>query len=144
MSHWDSGLPADGQHDVPRPSWPDGLTYPFPLPQAAGADDGGPDGDDRTAPYPLTYERDEFFASSAPPAAPPRESYHPWPPAPYPAFLRNAARDPGEQADSGGGRAPRGRGWLVLAGIVVVAATVGAGAVLLQGGHSAARGPGDL
>jgi hypothetical protein len=119
------------------------MTYPFPLPQAAGADDGGPDGDDRTAPYPLTYERDEFFAPSAPPAAPPRESYHPWPPAPYPAFLRNAARDPGERADSGG-RAPRARGWLVLAGIVAVAATVGASAVLLKGGHPGAHGPGDL
>jgi hypothetical protein len=161
MSHWDSGRPAHGQHDVPRPSWPDGMTYPFPLPLAVGADDeiwlagGSPGGgwppdddglddDEHTAPYPLTYERDEFFGPPSPPPAPPRESYHPWPPAPYPAFLRNAAQDTRGRTDSGAGREPRGRRWLVLAGIVVAAATVGASAVLLKGGHPAAQGPGDL
>jgi hypothetical protein len=153
MSHWDSDRPADGQHDVSRPSWPDGMTYPFPLPLEVGPDDeiwladgrqsAGPGGDDGTAPYPLTYERDEFFAPPSPPAAPPRESYHPWPPAPYPAFLRNAAQDTRERTGSDG-RAPRGRRWLVLAGIVVAAATVGASAVLLKGGHPTAQGTGGL
>jgi hypothetical protein len=44
MSDWDSGRPAYGQHDAPRPSWPDGTTYPYPLPfplaQAVDTDDG--------------------------------------------------------------------------------------------------------
>ena len=43
MSDWDAGRRADGQFDTPRPSWPDGTTYsfplPFPLPQAVDADD---------------------------------------------------------------------------------------------------------
>jgi hypothetical protein len=43
MSHWDSGRPADGQYDAPQPSWPDGTSYPYPLPfplsQALDAED---------------------------------------------------------------------------------------------------------
>ncbi len=88
MSDWDSGQPGYGQHDETRPSWPDGTTYPYPLPfplaQALDPDDetrpaderrppgdrrrrggsrareAGRDGDQAGPPHPLTYERDNF------------------------------------------------------------------------------------
>ena len=88
MSDWDSGRPAYGQQDATRPSWPDGTTYPYPLPfplaQALDTDDevrpaderrppgdgrhrsgswsleDGQGGDERAPLLPFTYESDDF------------------------------------------------------------------------------------
>jgi hypothetical protein len=170
MSHWDSGRTADGQQDAPRPSWPDGTTYPYPLPfplaQAVDSDDetwpadgrqspgagghpgesrppdDGRDGDERGAPYPLTYERDHFDATLPQPAAQPRESYHPWPPAPYPVSFSNAGQDTRERTDSGGEGGAGGRRWLIPAGLVAGAVAVGTVAFLMTAGHPGAQGKG--
>jgi hypothetical protein len=173
MSHWDSGRPADGQYDAPQPSWPDGTSYPYPLPfplsQALDAEDelwladglrppgerghpgeGRPPGDsrygdERAAPYPPAGERVQPDVTlTQPVAAPPPESSHPWPPAPYPASLRGAAPGTGEGTGSGNGREHGSRRWPVLAGIVAGAGAVGAAAVLLTGSHSSTKGTGDL
>ena len=179
MSHWDSGRPTDGQYDAPQPSWPDGTSYPYPLPfplsQALDAEDelwladglrspgerGQPgesrypgesrpagysrDGDERGAPYPPAGERVPFDVTlTQPVAAPPPESSHPWPPAPYPASLRGAAPGTGERTGAGDGRGHGGRRWPILAGIVAGAGAVGAAAVLLTGSHSRSAGTGDL
>lgn len=164
MSDWDSGRLADGQRETRRPSWPDGSTYPYPLPfplaQALDEDDemwsaderwspgqggypdvspppgGGADGgEEEAAPYPFAYERDDFDATFTQSAVPTEESYYPWPPAPYPAGLKSAPQDRGQPTDSGGERRDGGRRWLVTAGIVAGTAAVGAAAVLLTGGH---------
>ncbi len=46
MSDWNYGRPKDERYEAPRPSWPDGTTYPyplpFPLPQAVDDDEIGP------------------------------------------------------------------------------------------------------
>jgi hypothetical protein len=173
MSHWDSGRPADGQYDAPQPSWPDGTSYPYPLPfplsQALDAEDelwladglrppgerghpgeslspgDGRDGDERAAPYPPASERVQFDVTlTQPVAAPPPESGHPWPPAPYPAFLRGAAPGTGERTGSGNGRETGRRRWPIVAGIVAGAGAVGAAAVLLTGSHPRTAGTGDL
>jgi hypothetical protein len=188
MSDWDSGRRSDGQFDTPRPSWPDGTTYsyplPFPLPQAVDDDEpwfpdlppppgggrhradgpppGGdwddgppPDGDWDDGPGDDRDDgaRDQFDATMPQPAVsqqpplqqplpPPRRSYYPWPPAPYPRDLKEAAGDSGDWADAGGGR-PRGRRrGLILGGIAAGAAAAGAAGVLLTGNHSTAHGRG--
>jgi hypothetical protein len=159
MSDWDSGRGADGQFETPRPSWPDGTTYsyplPFPLPQAVEADDtdwwpadvpgppcegegrppgGGDDGDDGAG--------DQSGATAPQPAVPPGPGDYPWPPAPYPTGLRVTIGNPGDWPDPGGGRGRRR--WLIPGGIAAGAAVVGAAAVLLTGTHPGGRGGGDL
>ncbi|MGH3248295.1 MAG: hypothetical protein ACRDOI_19130, partial [Trebonia sp.] len=113
MSHWDSGRTADERPDAPRPSWPDGTTYPYPLPfplaQAVGADDGGwPPGENGPP------DDGRGGAAIPQPAVPPGD---PWPPAPRPAYLRDAGQDAGPGTDPGG-RGPGGRRWLIPAAIV--------------------------
>ena len=167
--------------------------------------------DDGTAPYPITYERDDFAALGPEPTAPPQVPWEPWPPAPYPddpdipgtpgttvrapdapgdtaggstgteswpgddaeewqardGRWRGAARRerrataapgwPGAElglpaeaaadwAGIGGshyaGRSHGSRRWLVLAGIAVTGAAVGAAAVLLTSGHPRSQGAG--
>src|SRR6202035_4220440 len=108
MSDWDYGRPTDDQHDAPRPSWPDGTTYPYPLPfplaqaldgDEMGAADGftspesgppgaGGGGDHEAAKDPLRTGTDQFDATMPQPAVPPYRSSYPWPPAPPPAWLR--------------------------------------------------------
>jgi hypothetical protein len=156
MSDWNDGRPADERYDAPRPSWPDGTTYPYPLPfplaqavagEEMGSADGfasppgsGPPGDlgddDRTPPEPLTREPDQYAAVSSQPSGRPYESSYPWPPAPLPSWLRDrqAAGDP---ASAGGGREHGGRRWLILAGLVAGGAALGGAAVLVTGGHPA-------
>src|SRR5579863_8561191 len=100
MSDWDYGRPVDERHDTPRPSWPDGTTYsyplPFPLPQAVDDATGpatgfkapagsAPPEDDRgwgggAAPEPPARERDAFDETSPLPAASQYGSSYPWPP----------------------------------------------------------------
>src|SRR5579863_2975430 len=160
MSHWDSSRSADGQHDTPRPSWPDGTTYPYPLPfplaqaldgdeirAAAGFTSPAENGPLRAgrgggaAQEPLTSEPGQFDATAPQPAVPPYGSSYPWPPAPPPAWLRDA-QSTGNPADSGGGRQHAGRRWLLLAGLVAGAAGLGAAAVLMTGGHPSAPATG--
>jgi hypothetical protein len=72
MSHWDFGQSADE-----RPADGSGPT------DASPADDDG--WDDDLFPYPLTYERDEYYAPpSAPPVPPAREAEERWVPGPRP------------------------------------------------------------
>ena len=110
MSDWDYGRPTGDQHAAPRPSWPDGTTYPYPLPfplaQALDGDEtraadgftssesrppgAGRGGDEGAAREPLTTATDQFDATAPQPAVPPYRSSYPWPPAPPPAWLRDA------------------------------------------------------
>jgi hypothetical protein len=55
-------------------------------PESAGDDWADDDwDDDGMAPYPITYERDDFAVlDPEPTAAPPQVPWEPWPPAPYP------------------------------------------------------------
>ena len=157
MSHWGPGQPPADRFDAPRPYLPDDAAYP--LDQTADANGGtwptdgrASPGEDRspvenwddwddegTATYALPYEGDDFDAPDLPP-----ESYHPWPPAPYPVGPSDAVPDRGAWTDSGGGGRRRGRRWLIPAGIVVAGAAVGATAVLLTSGHPASKGTGDF
>jgi hypothetical protein len=73
------------------------------------------DDDDGTAPYPLTYERDDFVGPGPGPAGqggpPPAEPWEPWPPAPYP----DGAAPPGTRNTPASSDAPLGTGpesWL--------------------------------
>jgi hypothetical protein len=161
MSDWDYGRPTDDRHDAPRPSWPDGTSYPYPLPfplaQAVDEEIGPghgfespaesrPPGDARrrdqgTAQEQFRYERDQFDVTAPQPAVPPDGKHYPWPPAPYPAGLSDTS-DPVDPADSRGGGADAGRRWLIPAGVVAGAAAVGAAAVLLTGAHPSAPGAG--
>ena len=162
MSHWDSSRSADGQHDAPRPAWPDGTTHtyslPFPLPQALDGDEiraadgftspaesgppgAGRGGDDGAAQEPLTSEPGQFEAAAPQPTVPPYRSSYPWPPAPPPAWLRDA-QSTGDPADSGGGRQHAGRRWLLPAGLVAGAAGLSAAAVLMTWGHPSAPATG--
>jgi hypothetical protein len=155
MSDWDYGRPAGERYDALRPSWPDGTTYPYPLPfplaQAVDDDDAGSadgfasppvsgpsdnqGGSDRTPVEPLTREPDQYAAMSSQPYGRPYGSSYPWPPAPPPSWLGDdqVAGDPA----NAGGREHGGRRWLVLAGLVAGAAALGGAAVLLAGGHPA-------
>ena len=162
MSDWKYGRPADERYDAPRPSWPDGSTYPYPLPfplaQAVDDDEmgfaggfasppvSGPPGDrgggDPTPTEPLTRVPDQYAADQyAAMSSQPDESSVPWPPAPFPSWLkdRQGTGDPAN-ADGGrehGGREHGGRRWLIPAGLVAGAAAVGGAAVLMTGGHPA-------
>jgi len=138
MSDWDYGRPADERYDASRPSWPDGTSYPYPLPfplaQALDADELDAD----------ELDADELGSAggSAPPrpSGRPHGSSYPWPPAPPPSWFsdrtsaRDDARDP---SNAGGGRERGGRRWLIPAGLVAVAATLGGAAVLTIGRHPA-------
>jgi hypothetical protein len=110
MSDWNYGRPADERYDARRPSWPDGTTYPYPLPfplaQAVAGDETG------------------------------SESSYPWPPAPPPSWVRDR-HDAGDPASAGGGREHGARRWLIPAGLVAGAAALGGAAVLIAGGHPA-------
>ena len=113
MSDWDYSRPADERYDAPRPSWPDGTTYPYPLP------------------FPLAQALD-----GDEPAGRPDGSSYPWPPAPPPAWLRDR-QGAGDPPSTGGRREHGGRRWLIPAGLVAGAAALGGAAVLLTSGHPA-------
>jgi hypothetical protein len=117
MSDWDDSRLADERYDA-RPSWPDGTTYPYPLP------------------FPLAQAVDGDELESAEGGQPHRSSY-PWPPAPPPAWLtdRQGAGDP--PGKGGRHREHGGRRWLIPAGVVAGAAALGGVAVLMTGGHPA-------
>ena len=156
MSDWNYGRPANERYGARRPSWPDGTTYPYPLPfplaQAVAGDEMGSAGgfasppasrppddqvdDDRPPTQPLTREPDQYAAGSSQPPGRPYESSYPWPPAPPPSWARDR-QDAGDPASAGGGREHSGRRWLILAGLVAGAAAVGGAAVLVTGGHPA-------
>jgi hypothetical protein len=124
MSDWDYGRPADERNDTSRPSWPDGTSYPYPLPfplaQALDADElGSADG-----------------SVSSQPSGRPSGSSYPWPPAPPPSWLRDR-QGAGGPANAGGGPEHGGRRWLIPAGLVAVAAALGGAVVLTTGGHPA-------
>ena len=177
--HWAAGEDSPPSADAnPDEGWQPGDAW----------DD---DEDEDSAPYPITYERDDLTAAPPPPTWPtppdaPRDR-EPWPAAPYPvsheapdghgappdldvepapsgqwrdgwqagfeglgrsaaggaaAGWAGAGPTPGEFDEGWDGRAPHsarrgGRRWLVLAGIVVAGAAVGAAAVLF-----AERSPG--
>lgn len=180
------GWPGDGQWpahdewpggDPARDAWsaPQGWA-PDSRPPSAGAwppggdtsaDEDWPadgwDEDEGTAPYPLTYERDDYTTAGPQPAAPPGDDpWEPWPPVSRPEGHRDAGpggpdvghlterargtgQDPGlpeeDLTDWAGGAARRGgRRWLLPAGVAVAGAAVGAAAVLLTGGHAGAQG----
>jgi hypothetical protein len=157
MSHWDFGHPADGQQDGPQRSGPAGAPYPPDLPGGTGDDawpaqeawpadagwpaqdgwlagdsqaaqdawrghDGRWDDDEFTAPYPLTYERDDFAVADPRPGG----------------DLGLPGEDPADWAD--GATKGGARRWLLLAGVMVAGAAVGAAAVLLTSGHPGTRG----
>jgi hypothetical protein len=163
VSDWNYGRPADVRFDAPRPSWPDGSTYPYPLPfplaQAVDDDEmgfGGDDrgGDDPTPTEPFTREPDDYaadhyvadqyaadqFAPDQFAAGPsqPTESSVPWPPAPVPSWLRER-EGTGDPANADGGREHGDRRWLMPAGLIAGAAALGGVAVLVlvTGGHPA-------
>jgi len=96
---------------------------------------------DRAAASPRTYHPGQPGAGLPQPAGAPREPFYPWPPAPHPVGLSDAAEDDAERAGAGDGGLPGGRRWLIPAGIVA-AAVVGAAAVLLTGGHQGTGGVG--
>ncbi|MDX6345149.1 MAG: hypothetical protein QOH87_5287 [Trebonia sp.] len=118
----DGGWPApDGWHEgrspdegrSPAEGWPPGAgRYPD---EALPAEDGWDD-DEVMATYPLTYERDDFAADPQPADPRARAPWEPWPPAPYPAGLRDAdtrvltGDDAGEQAPGAPPRGTAGRG----------------------------------
>jgi hypothetical protein len=165
MSDWDYGRPADGRYDAPQPSWPDGTTYPYPLPfplaQAVDDDDMafvdgyesptqvGPPGEawgdeawgDEAAPEPPAPADDQFAATSTQAAVPRDGSSYPWPPAPPPAWLGDS-QAPAEPEEPGGRREHGGRRWLLPAGLVAGAAALGAAAVLMTVGHRSAPAAG--
>ena len=161
MSHRDSGRSADGQHDAPRPSWPDGTTYPYPLPfplaQALDGDEiraadgfespagSGPPGASRggggVARGTAHFRARPVRRDSASAVRPADRSSYPWPPAPLPAWLRGA-QGTGDPADSGGRRRHAGRRWLLPAGLAAGAVGLGAAAVLMTGGHPSAPATG--
>jgi hypothetical protein len=173
MSDWNYGRPTDERYEAPRPSWPDGTTYPyplpFPLPQAVDDDEIGPAigvtapaGSEPPAPdrvgdswaddawasdvagEPVRYERDPFDTTAPQPAVPPYGPSYPWPPAPYPAGLRGP-QDAEDPADPGGGRGHAGRRWLIPAALVAGGAAVGAVAlVMMTGGQPGTPGKGAL
>ena len=81
------GRPADGQWAADG-GWPPGGGM---TPDGGWqADDGWDEDPEDIAPYPLTYERDDFAAVAPSPAEPSRAPWEPWPPAPYPAELTDA------------------------------------------------------
>jgi hypothetical protein len=91
MSHWDFGAQQPGHND---PGW------------QHGADDDDPYTDDGTAPYPVTWERDQPggdgylqdpWGQSPDQTAvyPPRDGFDPWPRAPHPADAFRASPDEG-------------------------------------------------
>src|SRR5579864_1561366 len=107
MSDWDYSRPADERYDAPRPSWPDGTTYPYPLP------------------FPLAQALD-----GDEPAGRTDGSSYPWPPAPPPAWLRDR-QSAGDPPGTGSRREHGGRRWLIPAGLVAGAAALGGAVVLL-------------
>jgi len=123
MSDWDYGRSAGEQFDAPRPSWPDGSTYPYPLPfpldQAVMDDDDITRADDSGPPAP---------------SGPPYSSHYPWPPAPTPAWLAGT-QELEDTTDPGGGRRHAGRRVLIPAALAAGAAALGTAAVLMIGGQ---------
>jgi hypothetical protein len=118
------GWPADGEWpahdespaadgDSARDAWPApegwspdnqrSSTGAWPPGAGTSADedrpDDGWDDDEGTAPYPLTYERDDYATAGPQPAAPPVEdSWEPWPPVSRPEGL-NVSDQRGLPAD---------------------------------------------
>ena len=163
MSDWEFGRPSAGHFDAPqRPSWLDGVTYPYPLPfplaQALEDDDEarppaespgpGADGfaDIGRPPWEITPDAPPYppggwpgqFGMGGPGPAAARESRYQRAPERYPASLRDGAGGPG----SGGRHRRGGRRWLIPTGIITGTAAVGAAAVLLTGSHRGAQHPG--
>ncbi len=134
MSDWEFGRAADDARRLPC------LTHPYPLATAARPG-GGPwpaagrrspgrgshrrerrlpgdylHGAADAARYPFSGQPAPSHAAGLQPAAP-RASYYPWPPAPYPAYLRNAVptadewREAAADAAAGDGRCRPGSGW---------------------------------
>jgi len=97
VNQWDSGMPASGRHD------------PY-----GGADAAGPDEDDATAAYPITWEREPWLG--LPSGDWPDED---WPP---------------QRRRPGGARA---RWWLPA--LIVLAGASAVVGVILTSGHSAAQ-----
>jgi hypothetical protein len=156
MSHWDFGRSAD-EREADRSG---------PADASPPADDDDWDDD---VPYPLTYERDTFYAAPAQSAPPAREAQEPWVPGPrpgppgdaapdrpgrgwpYPDRPDPAVPDPAAEAwadwelgprDRGRRRDQGGRRWLLPAAVAAAAAALGATAVLLTTGHpGSARTP---
>ena len=146
-----AAFPFGGAGWPGNPPWSDSADFP--------GDDDEPNAPPPDAPYPLTYERDAFdggsswpatsvLTSTQPSAAPPP----PAPPAPPPPW--QPAPPPGDRFEGdlyGGGQPdsalsldepwwnpdarPRGRRWLVPAGIAAVAVAVVAAIALLADGH---------
>jgi hypothetical protein len=160
MSNWDLGFgqePADGYQPrhAPHPGGPDGTVFHFGdtgWPGSTGwpgtddfPDNDGEPYDPQDAPYPITYERDDFDGV---PAAPPPDNLlgDPYIHGPGTTPALNLDGQPGEEPwlsglggprwepESGSGR-PR---WLVPAAIAAAAAVIGAILVLITSGHPSA------
>jgi hypothetical protein len=91
----DDGWAGDGER-LPASGWP--------------ADDAWADGDDEDedgAPYPLTYERDDFAGPGPEQSVPPPAPWEPWPPVPYPGDSGDpqVPATPGITGDPEGGHA---------------------------------------
>jgi hypothetical protein len=91
----DDGWAGDGER-LPASGWP--------------ADDAWADGDDEDedgAPYPLTYERDDFAGPGPEQSVPPPAPWEPWPPVPYPGDSGDpqVPGTPGITGDPEGGHA---------------------------------------
>ena len=153
MSNWDLGFgrePADSYEPQypPQPGGPGGAAFrsgDAGWPGNAGwygTEDSPGDDEPFDAPYPITYERDDFDEGPSRPAAPRPESSQP--PAPPPAahweepWLGDlpGARGDGPWRDPDPG--PGWRRWLIPAGVAVLAAVIGATLVLATGGHPSA------
>src|ERR1700733_4172881 len=114
MSHWDFGrrpdAAPDAEHDAPPPAGPADTAYQPDLMLGWG-DAWDDDEDEGTAPYPITYERDDL-APAPPLPAPPGPPDAPWAPrpsAPYPVSHEAPGphgalpgRDAGSAAPAGG------------------------------------------
>jgi hypothetical protein len=155
----DGGWAPDGDWSAAANGWTDGA-WPANNGWDAGGDPGadddpdaggnpdadgdGDDGDweDGTAPYPLTYERDDFAVADVPEPTSPERGWD--------GQDRGADR---QDPDLAGGDSPADWDWadrgrtrrgrrrlLIPAGVAVAGAAVGAAAVMLAGGHPATQG----
>ena len=95
----EDGWAGDGER-LPASGWPAGDAW-------ADGDDEDEDEDEDEAPYPLTYERDDFADLGSEQSVPPPAPWEPWPPVPYPGDSGDpqVPGTPGVTGDPGGGHA---------------------------------------
>jgi hypothetical protein len=94
--------------------------------------------DPQDAPYPITYERDDFGSSGGRDSTDPMPAVHPDSRAGGEPWLDDPRGDARDDAWWNPESRPGWRRWLIPAGVAVLAAVIGATLVLLTGGHRGA------